>query len=616
MDRRWVLLAVLAAPLWLPTAADASYGHIQRVEGSADLLPGAVPPAVEATANYPIQVGDQLLVSPGGRLEAVLPDGTRLRLDGNTAVRLTRLASPDTQDDNNDLAVTQGQIQLSLIVDPVGPQAFRIDTANASLFPQSSGSYRIFTDGKSWTQVIVRDGFVNVLTERGETRLTPGQQAIIDGQRSPKVTVEAAPGPDAFEQWADSNEAAGRSIAAQVPYRRGTLAPRLSYAATSLHRHGRWMQYRGSQVWRPHAPIDWRPYHSGWWIYTSAGLTWVSTEPWGWVPYHYGVWGYAGGIGWVWHPGDRYTPGAVYWYWGPSHVGWIPAGYYPPTFGPPYCALPPYGYFWGSHHDRYVNPLGVYGHRGGAIANWRDWTFSSYDRFGYRDNHRYLKTGAELQTHGVLKDTLPPGVVTTRTGALTPNLWQEPERAQAALTGSRPARSRRHRLSPLGEAALSGFPGLTTPTGTRPPATSSRSSDRLVRQWDPTLWRREQSSATLPVVPYRRDTRGSTTGKSGYRSPTLRDRRWSRLPARGSAARPGGTGYRRPGAGLPAPGRSSIGGTRSSPRSPSAGTVRGRSPGRGRSTIGAPGRMSGSGSSGRSTRGGASRSAAGDGGSG
>ena len=62
-------------PLWCEPvrchgqrAADQGYGYLRTVDGPADLLHGSSQTSVEATANYPIQVGDQLRVSPRGRL--------------------------------------------------------------------------------------------------------------------------------------------------------------------------------------------------------------------------------------------------------------------------------------------------------------------------------------------------------------------------------------------------------------------------------------------------------------------------------------------------------------------------------------------------------------------
>lgn len=615
--------ALLAISLSTPGEAESSYGHIRTVVGRSSLLSGSAEPGIDATANYPIQVGDRVLVSPGAKLEVVLPDGGLLRFDGNSELKFTRLAnSLQSDDDRNFLELLQGQVQVSVVSEPVEPAAFRIDTANSSLFLLSQGSYRIFADGKSWTQVIVREGFVEIATERGTSRVSAGQQAIIDGDRSPKVTVQASPPLDSLEQWASRLDADARTVEAQIPYRRGYVSPSLGYAAAPLYRHGRWMRYRDRHVWRPHVSIGWRPYHSGWWVYTPAGLTWVSTEPWGWVPYHYGNWGHASGIGWVWYPGQRYTPGAVYWYWGPTHVGWIPTGYYHDVWSHSRYAMPPFGHH-GSLLDRvphpgrppFVNPLRHPTRAGSDVAIWRDWTFSAYDKFGYRDNHRFLETGADLENRGVFQSEVPRGVMTTETRDLTPNLWDEPERVLATLEHPRFENSRKTRLSPLGAAALSGTSTSPWQTETRPPSSRTR-PQRLVRQWDPGLWRRDHRTRPQSIEPYRRDTRSSSMSLRGYQgSPTARQD-WRRQPPSGMAGHSLPT---RPRVSRPRAlggGRNAVGGSRPSSAPPRSGLGTGRSSAPGRSSTGTSVRNSGPGRAGRSMKSGATRSTSTGGGSG
>ena len=546
--------------LGLPLAADQSYGFIRTVDGSVDLVHSSSRSAIEATSNYPIQVGDQLRVPTGGHLEAVLPDASVLRLDGNTELKFARIAaSKDSADNTNLLHLLQGQIQIAMVEEPAATDEYRVDTANCTIYLHGQGSYRIFTDGKSWTQVIVRSGVAEVVTEQDSVFVAPGQQALVDGDREPRISREAAAPVDGLEQWGDR-----LATQAQVPFRRGYIAPTLSYAAAPLYRHGRWMSFGGSSVWRPHVSTGWRPYHSGWWIYTPSGLTWISTEPWGWVTYHYGNWNYAAGLGWVWHPGHTYTPGAVRWYWGPTHVGWTPIGFQP--------AYPPYG-------------------AGGLSSHWRNWTFCTYDKFGYRYSHQYLETGAELLDQGVFQNELPRGILTTDTRALTPNLWTEPDRLLETLRSTRAVDPRADRqrprhlrptyLSPLGAAAM-----------------SSSDSNQLVRQWDPDRWRRRNLSRPQPVGPSHRDSRLSGTSSirrswDESRSPRARNRGGLRSTGRGRPVRPG-FGVRTPRTSRP---------TATSPRNPqgqSKTVTPGRLSGRGRTSVGTSGRRAMSGRAGSS----------------
>lgn len=545
------------------TAADQSYGYLRTVDGPVDLLHSSSRTSVEATANYPIQVGDQLRVSPRGRLEAVLPDGGLVRLGGNTEIRLGRLArSRDTLDNSNLLHLVQGEMQVGLAQSPSQIDGFRIDTANATIYLLESGTYRIFSDGKSWTQVLVREGLAEVVTEEASIRVEPGQQALVDGRVSPRVYVEAAAPADSLEIWGER-----LATEAQTPFRRGYVTPSLAYAAAPLHRHGTWVKHGRRDVWKPHVSADWRPYHSGWWIYTPSGLTWISTEPWGWVTYHYGAWDHTAGIGWFWQPGSTFTPGTVYWYWGPSYVGWVPAGPYSPYYRDPYYAFPPYGYHGGFHR------LG--NHRRASTlprsTAWQNWTFCPYDRFGYRDTHRHLISGAELSRRGVLQTELPTGIVTTETRGLTPDLWESPDRLLERLGSTRSARvGSRSDLSPLGAAAI---------------GTSTSGLGQPVRRWDPSSWRRDNLSLPGMASPYRRDARFSRSAQSSgsvgrARSRTLRGRSGYDHPRIGVGNRASSLGSRPVTPGRPRP----------ILRPSGSGSTRSRQPGRmsGSSRVGKP----------------------------
>lgn len=566
----FVLGFLLGTSLSLATAssADRSYGYLRTVDGPADLVHCTSQTSVEATANYPIQVGDQLRVSPRGRLEAVLPDGSLARLGANTELRLGRLAGArDTLDDANLLHLVQGQLHLDLQVAPPRVDGFRLDTANSTIYLLQSGTYRIFTDGSSWTQILVRSGLAEVVTEDTSTQVGSGQQVLVDGEGSPRILVEAAAPVDGLELWGDRLVTEARE-----PIRRGYVPPSLAYAAAPLFRHGTWVKHGRRDVWRPHVSADWRPYHSGWWIYTPSGLTWISTEPWGWVTYHYGVWGHAPGVGWFWRPGNTFTPGSVYWQWGPSYVGWVPAGPYSPYYQDPYYALPPFGFYRSFHRFDGLRPVSIWR----RSTKWQDWTFCPYDRFGYRNSHQHLISGTELSNRGVLQKELTRAVVTTETRGLTPDLWESPDRLLDRLNQTRSPRVRSTSgLSPLGAAAI---------------GASSQGPTHPVRNWDSATWRRSNLSQPTMVNPYRRDGRFSRSvpyggalsrvrarglsGRSWYNSPRVSPSILPRIQRSGIGSRSSSTG-----AGLTV-----SGGSRPS--------VRPSSPGRART--GQPGRMSGS----------------------
>jgi uncharacterized protein DUF6600/FecR-like protein len=415
-------LLALSAPA---AAATGSYGYFRVVEGSATLMQAGNDERASAEINQPVLAGDRLWVPDRSRVEVVLADRNIVRLDGGSELLLERLAaSPDRDDRATVLRLLEGNLQLVVIQDSLGDELPRIETPNATIYPQNFGVYRITADREGWTELVVRTGTAEVVTDDGTVRVRADEQAIVDRD----AQVRQAGGFDALERWARQLDDDYRS--ADVRY----VDDNLRYSAAPLARHGSWIYHDGSPYWRPRVAAGWRPYWQGRWIYTPSGMTWVSNEPWGWVPYHYGSWDYLPAYGWAWQPGHVWSPAWVYWYWGPSYVGWCPTGYYTRYYGPRF------GHNFGFR-------FGVYGWAGGHWGNFHHWSFvrSSYFdhrayRHGYRDGYRDGFWDGRRDVHRYAVDIdrdgrgeLERGIITTDTKPLRPSTWRNQDEVRRAL---------------------------------------------------------------------------------------------------------------------------------------------------------------------------------------
>ena len=107
-------------------------------------------------------------------------------------------------------------------------------------------------------------------------------------------------------------------------------APAAAYGSSDepfpvLNAYGNWFDVGiYGRVWQPAVMSDWRPYTLGQWVWTDRGWMWDSDEPFGWVVYHYGYWTQLGALGWVWVPGNDWSPARVNWYSSNDYVGWAP----------------------------------------------------------------------------------------------------------------------------------------------------------------------------------------------------------------------------------------------------------------------------------------------------
>ncbi|HEX2162644.1 MAG TPA: DUF6600 domain-containing protein, partial [Thermoanaerobaculia bacterium] len=392
---------------------DSGYSYLRNLRGSATLVEGDSGDREAVEINQPLLAGDRLWVSPGSMAEVLLADGNLLRVDGDSEVVLARLAaSPESRDEVTELVLVEGNAQLVVFADAAGRELPRIELPNGTVYVQEPGAYRL-TAGRGWSQVLARDGWAEVATDRGSVVVRGGEEALIEDRGGADVRVASYQ--DDLERW---GERLDRDVA-DTRYVDRSLARE----AAILDDYGSWIDDGGRHVWRPRVDRDWQPYRHGRWTHTPLGVTWVSSEPWGWAPYHYGTWNLHPRHGWVWYPGTAFAPAWVYWYWGPSHVAWVPIGYYTHHY------RPFYGHRFGFH-------FGTYGWAGGHWGLYNDWVFCPTGYFGRPFGSRHFWRGSDWRRHH-RDDHVPRGIIAVDTRPLGRDEWRDSEKAMRALR-SRP----------------------------------------------------------------------------------------------------------------------------------------------------------------------------------
>jgi len=414
------LALLLAAP---PVAGDEldpreSYSYLRSLDGTITISSAGEGPGSEVgEVNQPLLTGDRLRLPNGSRAEVVLADRSVLRLGGGASLTLARVAfSGDRNERITTLDLDEGEILLWVGDDALGDQLPEVRTPGATLYVQQPGLYRVTADRGGWTEVVVREGYAELLTDRGSTVVRTGEAAVAYADRYGRVEVVGAPAESSLERW-------GRDLEQRSVTARRTVVhvePELAYAAAPLADYGSWIYVDASWVWRPRVAHDWRPYWNGRWSPTPSGLTWVSYEPWGWVPYHYGTWFVSPGHGWCWRPGRVYSPAWVYWHWSDRWAGWCPIGYYTDFYRP-----------WHRSGFRF----GIYGWAGGGWGFYSDWHFAPTWCLKKRDWRHHQRTGRELER---LEPGGPVrGVVTTDTRVVTRERLERPEEIVHALANGR-----------------------------------------------------------------------------------------------------------------------------------------------------------------------------------
>lgn len=323
--RRTLLTAVLLLSAASLSASTRNHSYITYDAGDHSVVVSSDDRReIEARSNMPIFPGDEIRTGRRGRTEVRLADGNVIAIDRNSAVRFRSiLDSYDGQSERTAIDMRAGSVMLRRLSS--SRNAVRIDTEIASYVMARDTILSLESDGDDGDVLSVYEGSVEIRTEEGNDRVRAGEEVRIDSEGVYASNTVVEDGTTDFERW--FLRRAQRYGSSSSRY----LDSRFAYADSDFDSNGTWVYVSdySSWVWRPRVSVGWRPYYHGQWRHSPGGsLVWVSDEPWGWIPYHYGRWAFSPVYGWVWLPGSGYSPAWVYWAYGPSYVGWVPAGWY------------------------------------------------------------------------------------------------------------------------------------------------------------------------------------------------------------------------------------------------------------------------------------------------
>lgn len=327
MKIRWIAKAstfvlALAGLLSATTSLKASHQYrddeirqtvarIAYFSGDVSFARGDQPDSWQrASLNFPMTLGDRVYTARDGRLE-LQANGSSLFLAPGTD-----LSTLNLRDDVQQYSLTEGIVSVR-IRRLREDETFEIDTPNAAVTFERSGTYRIDVDRNGNTRVGVLQGRASVAAGGGEVPLSSGDLMTIDGLNRPRYDVYSLPRQDGWDRWVELRARRYRTVRA-YDYVSADIV-----GAGDLDGYGRWDDIPSyGRVWSPQVQVGWAPYRQGRWAWQDPwGWTWVSDEPWGWAPYHYGRW-VTYSSRWYWVP----TGPSVRCSYSPALVGFIGGG--------------------------------------------------------------------------------------------------------------------------------------------------------------------------------------------------------------------------------------------------------------------------------------------------
>jgi hypothetical protein len=342
--------------------------RLSYIQGGITFQPSGSTEWAVATLNNSVTTGDRLVSDQGGSAELQIGP-VAARIAPSTDLTVTSLSDGLVQ-----LGVPQGTTRLGVYRMNPG-DTIEVDTPNGAVTVLAPGSYRISTD-PSGAQTTVS-------VERGRAELTgPNLSQILEQGRTVRLTAEGngiqvanvpKPGPDGFDAWSASRDAAlSNPGSASVAY----VNPDVP-GVQDLDANGRWeTDVAEGPVWYPTTvAVGWVPYRFGHWVWVEPwGWVWVDDAPWGFAPFHYGRWAYLRGR-WGWVPGPR----AMRPYYSPALVAFADGGGFGLSIGvSAWFPLGPRDPFfpWYHHDDFYLRAVNGANVRGvvniGAFVNVAD----------------------------------------------------------------------------------------------------------------------------------------------------------------------------------------------------------------------------------------------------
>lgn len=349
---------------------DFYFGHISYSEIKNDgkdplvFREGQTRPEV-AILNLPLGPGDTIKTSDGRRCEIQFDNGTVIRLDFNTDLKIeTILAqSLSTAKKLSNLLLGKGQVYV-MYNKHNSLEIFQVITPSAAVKLDHNAVALIKLTEEGNTDIQVERGKVNLLygpdkSHAYQAKIEQKQRFIVSGDSRARPAEYALLSD--FKSW---NESINENFMALhegsfLPKPIQNLPQAVFYFAQNFgNLYGQWVWHDlYGYVWRPYYNDyypwgNWSPYIYGKWAGYQSQLFWIPSEPWGWVPYHLGIWMWDKNKGWLWLPGSAFAPAWAVWDFYLGHYFWRPWTLFDWYYGPTYIS----GFYYAGYQDYYYQP--------------------------------------------------------------------------------------------------------------------------------------------------------------------------------------------------------------------------------------------------------------------
>lgn len=315
------ILLVAVLMLALPGTAkevESIYGHVSFVEHQATIT-RMDKAEQKAVVNLPLVPGDTIVTGTDGRCELQFDNGTVIRLDKDSSLRITTVQAPTLTSRWKVTTLNLLQGQVYTLPQTYGSEMFQIITPNAAIKLTSRTAATIRFNSDLSTTLFSDAGKFEVLygvdnRSLKKVKVKSGQSYVIGAANTLAVNNEKRNLEFvAWNEYVDRHFKELHSGISKVP-------PKLKFGNSALRYWAeKWSSLVGEwiydelfgYVWKPadeRFANSKRPFFFADYVRINGQLFLVPQETWGWVPAHMGTWVWLN-RGWTWVPGNSFHSG-------------------------------------------------------------------------------------------------------------------------------------------------------------------------------------------------------------------------------------------------------------------------------------------------------------------
>jgi len=303
---------------------DSTNGHISYVDKEAAVIRQDQTKHA-AVVNLPVVPGDQIVTGENGRCELQFDNGTVIRLDKDSRLKITTVLAPALTSKWKITTLHLMRGKLYSMNQSYRREMFQIITPNAAIDLKKRSAATIHLDENGNTHIFADKGKFNVMyggdakSVKTET-IRSGKGYTITADHN--IRVGEVKRDIDFVGW---NDYINRNFK-DLHYGVSKIPKKIyRYNKAIVYWAEKWSSLVGEwvydellgYVWKPADEIfavSSRPFFHADYVKINGKLHVVPQQPWGWAPSHLGTWVWMK-WGWTWVPGNTFNNGIQYNMW-------------------------------------------------------------------------------------------------------------------------------------------------------------------------------------------------------------------------------------------------------------------------------------------------------------